>query len=631
MRSTDSPRIAFGWQVIGLFSIALAIYVGAKSLLSPNKAIEKRHDPIEIVESGSHSLFELPVSSGSTAETQITKLEPQVAGWTSEAVSAAIGKQLGRITELLKHSNDTTPSIWHDIAAKEFTGATVDDALLATTINDGHFQGLSLPQGFNQFGATDSLKRQIECLVSGPFNEKEIQCKFKVTNIELGEDTATVGLLVESSRTAAREQGMEQTNANCVSTWKLSDDEPKLQSLQIRELDRVSLAAAGRHLFEDITAAVLPNNSAAEEQVINQQVLRDTVHWSERLSKIDDMSIFGHHGIAVADINGDGLEDLYVCDSGGLPNRMYLQTTDGTLKDISQSSKTDWLESSSGVLLVDLDNDTDPDLVVATAAGIIIAENDGEGIFKIRIAMPGTSEAQSLAAADFDNDRNLDVYITMYGPGGTSDRSRGFESASPIPYHDANNGGANVLLRNNGAFQFSDVTKQTGLDTNNRRFSFAASWEDYDTDGDMDLYVANDFGRNNLYQNTNGRFRDVAAELGVEDMAGGMSVSWGDANQDGRMDIYVGNMYSAAGNRVTYQRKFIGSRNSESVAGIQRMARGNTLFTSHESGFADVSEAAGVSMGRWAWSSKFADINNDGSEDLLVANGYFTNTRPDDL
>jgi hypothetical protein len=148
----------------------------------------------------------------------------------------------------------------------------------------------------------------------------------------------------------------------------------------------------------------------------------------------------------------------------------------------------------------------------------------------------------------------------------------------------------------------------------------------------MDLYVANDFGRNNLYRNDRGKFEDVAARLGVEDMAAGMSVSWADFNRDGRPDIYVGNMFSAAGNRVTYQRRFVEGRSPLESAAIQRMARGNTLFMAQPDGtFADVSISAGVTMGRWAWSSKFADLNNDGWDDLMVANGYFTNERPDDL
>jgi hypothetical protein len=142
----------------------------------------------------------------------------------------------------------------------------------------------------------------------------------------------------------------------------------------------------------------------------------------------------------------------------------------------------------------------------------------------------------------------------------------------------------------------------------------------------------NDFGRNNLYRNDGGRFRDIAAKVGVEDMAGGMSASWGDGNGDGKMDIYVGNMFSAAGNRVTYQRKFNASRKSGDTSAMQRMARGNSLFQQGPDGvFRDASEEAGVTMGRWAWSSGFVDLNNDGWEDLVVANGYLSNPKTDDL
>jgi hypothetical protein len=190
-----------------------------------------------------------------------------------------------------------------------------------------------------------------------------------------------------------------------------------------------------------------------------------------------------------------------------------------------------------------------------------------------------------------------------------------------------------MLLRNDGNWQFNDVTEATGLNHNNNRFSYAAAWEDYDNDGDPDLYVANDFGRNNLYQNTKGRFVDVAAELGVEDMAAGMSATWADFNRDGHLDIYVGNMFSAAGNRITFQRQFKPGASNDMRAQYQRHARGNTLFqaSSEGPGFRDVSVEQGVTMGRWAWGSIFVDLNNDGWEDLVVANGFISTEDTGDL
>ncbi|MCA9151025.1 MAG: VCBS repeat-containing protein, partial [Planctomycetales bacterium] len=161
--------------------------------------------------------------------------------------------------------------------------------------------------------------------------------------------------------------------------------------------------------------------------------------------------------------------------------------------------------------------------------------------------------------------------------------------------------------------------------------------EDFDNDGDQDLYVANDFGRNNLYRNDSGQFVDIANTVGVEDQASGMSVSWGDFNHDGNMDVYVSNMFSSAGNRITYQPQFSQGVANATIEKLRRMARGNTLFVNETAPngsrvvFRDLSEDLGVTMGRWAWASKFVDLNNNGWQDLVVANGYLTNERPNDL
>ncbi len=151
-------------------------------------------------------------------------------------------------------------------------------------------------------------------------------------------------------------------------------------------------------------------------------------------------------------------------------------------------------------------------------------------------------------------------------------------------------------------------------------------------DGDQDLYVANDYGRNNLYRNENGHFSDVAQDAGVEDISAGMSVSWGDYNHDGQMDLYVSNMWSSAGKRITYQRKFQPGTTDRTRSDFQRHARGNSLFMNRGDGtFRDVSVESDVTMGRWAWGSRFIDLNNDGREDLLVTNGFITQEDTRDL
>jgi hypothetical protein len=407
--------------------------------------------------------------------------------------------------------------------------------------------------------------------------------------------------------------------------WNCTWEGEKLASVRLVDFQEVT-RDQGETLFGDATVAALGKTPGFDRQVAG-----GAGYWSQRLTRIDDMRMTGHSGLAIGDVNGDGLDDLYVCDGGGLPNRLYIQQSDGTVLDASAESRTDWLEGSRGALLVDLDNDGDQDLVVSTVALVLFAENDGSGVFTLRGGHSGSPSAHSLAAADFDLDGDVDIYVCSYGGGVGGSGAAGFEARSPTPFNDAENGGRNVLLRNNGGFAIEDVTSDVGLDSKNSRWSFAAAWEDFDADGDADLYVANDFGRNTLYRNDGGTFSEIAAEVGVEDMASGMSVTWADFNRDTRMDLYVGNMFSSAGKRETARTSFRRNRSEGSLLNIRRMARGNTLFSSSDNGFKDIGELAGVNVGRWAWSSGFADINNDGWEDIVVANGYLTNRNASDL
>ena len=431
----------------------------------------------------------------------------------------------------------------------------------------------------------------------------------KIVEVKKTADGWTTRVKVESQGT-----DFEQS-AIWICSWTV-ESPPKLVSIRATKKEMHHYKGPR---FSDVTCGVLGNSPRFQPQV-----MRGMEFWAQRITRIGDLAMTGHHGIAVGDVNGDGLEDVYVCDAGSLPNQLYLQQADGTAKEVAADWGVDWLEDSRGALLVDLDNDGDQDLVVATIAMIAFAENLGGERFILRGGFPGAPYPFSLSAADFDRDGDLDLYTCVYSAGDESlSGRRGFEANSPIPFNDANNGGRNILLANLGEFRFSDVTAQVGLDAENTRWSFAAAWEDMDRDGDPDLYVANDFGRNCFYRNDNGQFTNIAAQAGVEDMAAGMSVAWGDYNCDGAADLYVGNMFSAAGSRVGGQRKF--------DAGLQRMARGNSLFSGKAGAFQDVSLEAGVTGGGWAWSSAFADLNNDGWEDLVVANGYLTNTRDDDL
>ena len=470
----------------------------------------------------------------------------------------------------------------------------------------------------------EALTRQVLAL-SALFEGQNVDPKVKVVGIALGKGEFEATMLVELRGTDAQFASPLQISTTWSTRWSL-DEIPRLRSLDLLQYEEVRRNQGVGFGFTDVTHHVL-----GETPYYRSQILTGIDFWASRITRLGDFSMTGHHGLAVGDVNGDDLEDLYLCDGGSLPNRLYLQQEDGTLRDVSREAGVDWLEDSRCALLVDLDNDGDLDLVVATIAMIAFAENDGKGRFAVRGGHPGARYPFSLSAADYDNDGDLDLYACVYSAGDGAS-GRGFEATSPLPFNEAENGGRNILLTNLGDFQFADGTKVAGLDKDNTRWSFAAAWEDYDRDGDPDLYVANDFGRNCFYRNDGGTFSQVAAELGVEDMASGMSVAWGDFNRDGAADLYVGNMFSSAGRRVSTQEDFTAAGSGAQISGLRRMARGNTLFAGSEEGlFRDVSEETRTYPGRWAWSSGFVDINNDGWEDLAVANGYLTGRKPDDL
>ena len=543
-------------------------------------------------------------------------ITPNSGKWASEESAEKVSKQLKLLSKWLGSKKHTTSA----------NVITPDFACL-------------LPTNFRKVFSTDriSIEREKKGDHAAPRTgdlsdlsslilanaTANVRCELKVFQIEQGEILKTT---VRCRVSGDAGDGRKQTSSIWNCEWT-DDSIPRLKRVEVSDVERVSVRSQVP-LFNDKTRAVF-----AECESYDQQLAFGLDHWLDRLELYYGIVATSYHGLSVADVNGDGLDDLYVCQPGGtrggLPNRLYLQQADGTVFDASAQSGLDWLTETHCGIFVDFDNDGDQDLVASTMAGLFFAENDGEAHFKIRTyKLTPDSPAISLAAADYDNDGDIDVYASCYGR-----RASQEIMGRPIPYHDANNGSRNLMFRNDQNWTFRDVTKSIGLDENNRRFSLACSFEDFDNDGDQDLYVANDFGRNNLYENQSGHFRDVAPQRNVEDMSAGMSVSWGDYDNNGRMDLYVSNMWSSAGNRTSFQREFLdGSSDRTRLKQFRRHARGNSLFSnSNATTFADVSLETGVTMAGWAWSSRFVDLNNDGREDLVVANGYITQENTTDL
>lgn len=564
----------------------------------------------------------------------LTRVDPSKDGWESEAISAAASTQLKELVHFIEDITDPTPLA--DLADDSFRCGPLfpsegieifkRGALLVNRMTDPpkfsdqtHHDASGLEKAIrNWFAATG---------IDDP--DAHPHAKLKLYRIAPGDDqTATARVLC--TVTGHVNEARRQLNATWTCGWKLrGDDPPLLTSITVETYEEVtSETTNGEPLLVDATAAIMGANASYRDQL-----LRGTDHWRARIPRDFGLDTPANHGLAMGDINGDGLEDLYICQQGGLPNRLYLQNPDGTLTDFTEESQTGWLDYCASALIIDLDNDGDKDLVVSQDFRILFLDNlDGQGHFELAFGISTKAQTFTMTAADVDEDGFLDVYSCGYNP--STANTRAGAMGEPTPFHDANNGGINFLWRNLGNWEFEDITATVGLDVDNTRFSFAASFEDYDNDGDLDLYVANDYGRNCLYRNDGKglKFTQIAAELKLEDTSAGMSTNWADFNRDGWMDLYISNMFSSAGNRITFQPQFQTDTTDDVRTRFQRMARGNTLYQADgQGGFTDVSMDMDVWMGRWAWSSAFVDLNNDGWEDILVANGFITTDDTGDL
>jgi tetratricopeptide (TPR) repeat protein len=389
-----------------------------------------------------------------------------------------------------------------------------------------------------------------------------------------------------------------------------------------------TLSRATGRIFIDITSQALGQTNSYKDQL-----LRGADYWRTVLDGAVGVDVYGNNGLAVGDFDNDGRDDLYVCQPAGLPNRLYRNRGDGTFEDVTAKSGVDVLDFTACALFADFDNRGLQDLLVVAATGPLLFRNNGNGKFSLkpdafRFARPPQGAFTHAAAADYDHDGRLDIYFCLYSYYLGLDQYR-----YPVPYFDARNGPPNYLLHNEGNGVFEDRTEAAGLNVENDRYSFACSWGDCNADGWPDLYVVNDFGRNNLYRNNaNGTFTAASSESKVDEAGAGMSACWLDFDNDGKQDIYAAGMWVAAGMRVFEDSHFHGGEPENIRSLYRRHMAGNSLYRNQgDENFKNVAPHAGVEMGRWSWSTGAWDFDHDGYADLYVANGYISGIDQEDV
>ncbi len=308
---------------------------------------------------------------------------------------------------------------------------------------------------------------------------------------------------------------------------------------------------------------------------------------------------------SAVDYNGDGLEDLFVTDSKeGSPNHLYRNNGDFTFTDVASqagvAAGNDATNASADSLWFDHNNDGHPDLLVIRFGHNQLFQNRGDGTFVNITRTSGMDRYMNAItgiAFDYDRDGDLDLFVggyfrdvNVFDP----DTPRFF----PESFETANNGGGLLVFRNNGGGQFSEVSKQLGIDL--RGWTLDLGHADADNDGDDDLYVACDFGTDRFFVNNgDGTFTDrTEAAIGI-DTKKGMNVDWADYDNDGYLDVYVTNITD------------------------DYMREGNFLWRNNGNlTFLDVSRETNTYDTGWGWAGKFFDYDHDGWTDLYVVDGW---------
>ncbi len=441
----------------------------------------------------------------------------------------------------------------------------------------------------------------------------------------------TLALLKLGTRPEEGAAVRHQIHATLDVVWRLGR-RVRIVELSLLDVREASIAPP----FRDVTAAVLGVDRGRDEslEALLGHGALELVGRTDRVVASTDINL-ALHGAAVGDLDGDGWEDVVVGRAGGQPNLCFMNRS-GRLQEEGAERGLDALEDTGGMLIADLDGDGARDVIFGRGREVAIAWNDGTGRFPSTAVLSspgGKARVYSLSAADVDGDGDLDLYDTRYF------RTGGYGTQAPTPYHDAKNGAANVFWLNRLVDEtaaepraFRDATKEYGLDVDNDRFSLSSVFDDFDGDGDLDLYVANDFGQNNLYVWTGETFSVGSDTSGLSDKAAGMGISVADVDLDGLPDVVISNMHSAAGMRVAREEGFGLELTPETRDEFKRHARGNTLYQGLGGGkFRDVTDRAGAAPGGWAWGSRFVDWDRDGLMDIIVPNGFLSGRRGPDL
>lgn len=380
-------------------------------------------------------------------------------------------------------------------------------------------------------------------------------------------------------------------------------------------------------------------NSVKKELFTSEKVSHTGIEFKNIVTESDSLNYFNFPyiymggGVAIGDINNDGLEDIFFT-ANQTSNKLYLNKGNLKFDDITKKAGVAgnnlW---NTGVTMIDINNDGYLDIYVSVSGLTANRKNqlyinNGDLTFteeaeKYGIADNGHSTQASFL--DYDGDGDLDLYVANYPPNKTSTPIIFYKKKMDNPVLEE----SDHLYRNNGNNTFTDVTKEAGI--LNFGLTLSANIGDFNQDGYPDIYVSNDFTSPDYFyiNNKNGTFKEVSKQALKHTTLYGMGSDIADYNNDGLLDLMQLDMTAADNRRLKANMSGMNPEAFWEVVndGMHYQYMQNSLQLNRgldDKGnlmFSEVSRLAGVSTTDWSWSALFADLDNDGYKDLYISNG----------
>lgn len=354
----------------------------------------------------------------------------------------------------------------------------------------------------------------------------------------------------------------------------------------------------------------------------------NTITENDSINLLDYEYVYNGGGVAVADINLDGLPDLFF--SGNMvSSRLYLNQGNLKFKDITTSAGITNDNWATGVAVADVNADGFPDLYVCSAGNVaeerranLLYINNGNNTFTEsahEYGIDDTGFSTMAAFLDYDLDSDLDLYVLTYGNDTWN---------TNIVYPKVTDGTGKAtdrFYRNNGNGTFTNVSREAGILIEG--YGLGVSACDINQDHWPDIYVSNDYADDDFIyiNNRDGTFTESASKYLNHTSHFAMGNDVADFNNDGLADVVVVDMEPEDYNR---QKLFSMTKNYEKFAMSLRMGylpayMRNTLQLNNGNGtFSEIGQLAGIHHTDWSWAPLLADLDNDGNKDLFVTNGY---------